>query len=588
MNFLETSGSMARGFVILTLLAFAAEGNRMDWDREEWTWLIVSAGILAFIAAYGIGANDVANAFATSVGAKAITVKQAVLFASVFEFCGAVLMGSSVSKTIRKGIADVSCFEDNPGLLIYGMTCVILAVSVWLLVASYLEMPVSTTHSTVGGIIGMTLMSRGKDCVVWNYTKKDYGNGNTNMGFDEFPWLDGVAEIAVSWLLSPIASGICAAILYAITKYGILVQKRSYLLARIFFPFIVAFTAGVNTTFWIVKGTKGRPKRFRTHRYVRESKNGALASTIEVAAIVAACCFGVALLLLIPISKWVEAECPDEPSAKAIEDDDDVEKDLAKDAEVKKGEVDDVELTIQDGSAKTLPVAPAEAQATGAVGYVTGELNKDPHAVLRQDSVVGNMHAHAARYDPKTEGFFRYVQVFTAMVDSFSHGANDVANAMGPFAAAYVAWKKGKVEKEHDLKDNMTWILALGGAGIVVGLATYGYKIMTAMGVKLAAVTPSRGYCIELGAAFVIIYGTAQGWPLSTTHCQVGATVAVGLFEGYEGVNGKLLAKTAFGWVITLVVVGLTTALLVGPSPEPLKDEYCGDWCLVDNRGGCA
>ena len=98
------------------------------------------------------------------------------------------------------------------------------------------------------------------------------------------------------------------------------------------------------------------------------------------------------------------------------------------------------------------------------------------------------------------------------------------------------------------------------------------------MGVKLVSITPSRGYCIELGAAFVIIYGTAQGWPLSTTHCQVGAIVAVGLFEGTGGVNLKLFAKTCFGWFITLVVVACTTAILVGPSPEPLKKDYCADW----------
>ena len=210
-----------------------------------------------------------------------------------------------------------------------------------------------------------------------------------------------------------------------------------------------------------------------------------------------------------------------------------------------------------------------------AASYVTSELNKDPHSSLTSDNVVGGIHSNARVYDPKTEAFFRYVQVFTAMVDSFSHGANDVANAMGPFAAAYVAWNRGRVNDSADLHNAMTWILAIGGAGIVVGLATYGYKIMTAMGVKLVAVTPSRGYCIELGAAFVIIYGTAQGWPLSTTHCQVGATVAVGLFEGTAGVNKPLLLKTLFGWVITLVVVGATAAILVGPSPEPLKPLYC-------------
>ena len=128
---------------------------------------------------------------------------------------------------------------------------------------------------------------------------------------------------------------------------------------------------------------------------------------------------------------------------------------------------------------------------------------------------------------------------------------------MGPFAAAYLAYKKGEVRSKQEMPSEvMLWILALGGAGIVVGLATYGYKIMNAMGVKLTAITPSRGTCIELGAAFVIIYGTGQGWPLSTTHCQIGATV----------------------------VVGTTTALLVGPSPEPLKGEYCDNYCQVNSR----
>ena len=129
----------------------------------------------------------------------------------------------------------------------------------------------------------------------------------------------------------------------------------------------------------------------------------------------------------------------------------------------------------------------------------------------------------------------------------------------------------------------MYWILAIGGLGISVGLATYGYKIMSAIGVKLTTITPSRGYCIELGAAFVIIFGTTQGWPLSTTHCQVGATVGVGLFEAKKGnfcagVNLRVLAMCVIGWVITLAVVGFTTAVLVGPSPEPMRDMYCAGW----------
>lgn len=89
------------------------------------------------------------------------------------------------------------------------------------------------------------------------------------------------------------------------------------------------------------------------------------------------------------------------------------------------------------------------------------------------------------------------------------------------------------------------------------------------VGTKLAVITPSRGYCIELGAAFIIMIGTTQGWPLSTTHCQVGATVGVGLFEGRGGVNSAMLVRIMGGWIGTLVIVGLSTALVMGPNPEP-------------------
>ena len=164
---------------------------------------------------------------------------------------------------------------------------------------------------------------------------------------------------------------------------------------------------------------------------------------------------------------------------------------------------------------------------------------------------------------------FKYVQVFTAIVGSFSHGANDIANAMGPFAAIWITYEKNMVPgSKEDIGDSMYWILVFGGVGLVLGMATYGYKIMSAMGVKLVAVTPSRGFAIELGAAFVVLYGSTQGWPLSTTHCQVGAIVGVGLFEGEKGVDKTILLKTCLGWVLTLLVCALGAALLVGPNPE--------------------
>ena len=121
-----------------------------------YTWIVVAGGIFSFVAAMGIGANDVANAFATSVGSKSLTMKEAVVLASIFETSGALLMGSHVTKTIRKGIADYECFEDDPGALMYGSMCVCFSVGMWLFIASRYEMPVSTTHSCVVGMIGMT------------------------------------------------------------------------------------------------------------------------------------------------------------------------------------------------------------------------------------------------------------------------------------------------------------------------------------------------------------------------------------------------------------------------------------------------
>ena len=168
----------------------------------------------------------------------------------------------------------------------------------------------------------------------------------------------------------------------------------------------------------------------------------------------------------------------------------------------------------------------------------------------------------------KLREVFKYLQIFTASCDAFSHGANDVANAVGPFAAIYLIYREnGNLKKKVDMEADAYWILGLGGIGIAFGLIIYGKKIIYAIGNKLCKITPSRGACIELGSALVIIAGSRLKIPLSTTHCQVGATIGVGLLENrslkkIEGVNFYILRKTAFGWIITCVIVGITSGLL--------------------------
>ena len=439
---------------------------------HQFEWIVAVGAILAFCASYGIGANDVANAFATSVGSGALKIKHAIPLAAVCEFSGSLFMGSHVVKTIRKGISDQECFVDDPGLLMYGCLCVIASVASWLIVASYFEMPVSTTHSCVGGMIGMTMVARGSNCVTWLAKS------------NEFPYVKGVVAIIISWLLSPIISGLFASAMFYVLRLFILRSKDSYKRIQYGFPLLVASTFTINTFFIVYKGAK----------FLK------LADTPlwKACAISFGTGGGLGILSYFFVNPLI---------FKNVE-----------------------ERTVEN--------------------------------FCHTDESVQSIHDNAEVFDTKTEDSMRYLQILTACCDSFAHGANDVANSIGPFAAIYTIYKSGEVAKKSDMGNDAYWILSLGAVGIVVGLATYGYKILEALGTKMAKLTPSRGICIELGAASVIILGSRLGWPLSTTHCQVGATVGVALFEGIGGVNWKLLSKTIAGWVLTLVVVGSTTAFL--------------------------
>ena len=462
-------------------------------------WIVITGGFFAFFAATGIGANDAANAFATSVGSKALTLRQAVILASIFETAGAVLMGSHVTDTIRKGIADYRCFEDDAYLLMYGCMWVILSVGIWLFTASYFEMPVSTTHSCVGGIIGMTMALKGSSCVIW------YKSVET------FPYIGGVVGIVMSWFLSPIFSGIIAAIVFAITRTFVLRKDFNSLRINLAYPLLIGSTMVINTFFIIYKGAKGL---------------GLDKTPVDVAFLVS---FGIGILsglITIPIVPRLKRYV----SKKLDNSTNDIELNNIEDEITENKD----EFNITDDS----------------------ELNR-----------VVALHSNAEKFNPKTEEVFKYLQIFTAICDSFSHGANDVANAIGPFAALFTIYmSNGVLDKKSSMGDDAYWILGLGGVGIAIGLLVYGKKITYAIGEKLVKITPSRGVSIELSSALVIITGSRLKIPLSTTHCQVGATVGVGLLENiknFSGINCKMFYKIALGWIVTCVIVGLTSALLV-------------------------
>jgi len=489
------------------------------WD--DYTWIVVLGAFMAFFTAYGIGANDVANAFASSVGSKALTLKQAVIIAGIFEFGGAVLLGSEVTDTVRKKIADREAFEDDPELLMYGMLSVLAATGIWLLLASFLELPVSTTHSVIGGIIGMSLTAKGSDAVVWYEFDDDA---------DFLKKFKGVVPVIASWVISPVLSGVFAVILFWGTRTFVLRHANSLDRTIIFFPILVGITIAINLYFIIYKGFSrkvkwpGEDEKVKLSEHLGDGFASLIAWGVGL---------GVGVILYFVAGPWLKKQgIAAGERAEAL---------------------GSVKNTEKEGLEK--PEA-AEEEHHSALDKIEG-LNHDVHKVIKEDNTVGSIHDSAEKFAIETEEVFKYLQVFTAMCDSFAHGANDVANSIGPFAAIYGIYRKEELEKKVATPE---WILALGGFGIVVGLGTYGYNIIRAIGVKLTKITPSRGYAIELGSATTIVLGSVYGIPLSTTHCQVGATVGVGLLEGGKGVNGLLFLKVISGWILTLIVVGFTAA----------------------------
>jgi PiT family inorganic phosphate transporter len=192
------------------------------------------AAVFGLFMAWGIGANDVANAMATSVGSKALTIRQAILVAAVFEFLGAVLAGGAVTSTIRKGIVDAEPLTGSPELLIYGMLAALLAAGTWLLIASRKGWPVSTTHSIVGAIVGFAAVGIGVDAVQWGK----------------------VGTIVMSWVVSPLTAGFIAYLIYRSVQRLILSQEDPLARARRYVPVYIFFAAFTITLVTILKGLK--------------------------------------------------------------------------------------------------------------------------------------------------------------------------------------------------------------------------------------------------------------------------------------------------------------------------------------------
>ena len=411
----------------------------MEIIAEYGTILLALAVIFGLYMTWGIGANDVANAMGTSVGSGAITVKQAIVIAAIFEFTGAFIAGGNVTSTIRKGIVDPTSIADQPEILLFGMLAALLAAGVWLMIATARGWPVSTTHSIVGALVGFTVAGIGIDAVHWGK----------------------IGQIAASWVISPALGGFLAYMLMMSIRKFILDTEHPFISARRWGPvyvFMVGFIISLVTLF---KGLKHLN----------------LEMTIPMS-FLAALIFGV----IIAVIGWVL---------------------------IQKVEIDP-------------------------------EADRDYHFA-------------------SVEKIFVPMMIFTACAMAFAHGSNDVANGIGPLAAvASIIRSGGEMAQTSELP---LWILVMGGIGIVVGLATMGYRVMQTIGTRITQLTPSRGFCATLAAAATVVLASRTGLPVSTTHIAVGAVIGVGMARGVGAIDLRVIGGIIVSWVITLPAGGILAAL---------------------------
>ena len=387
--------------------------------------ILISAIFLGFFSAYGVGANDVANAMGTSVGSKVLTVKQAILIAAVFEFLGAFLAGGGVTQTIRKGVIDPELFADNLDIFIYGMISALFASGVWLLIASLRGWPVSTTHTIVGAIVGFGIYTLGMDKINWSV----------------------VGNIGLSWITSPLSSALVAGVFYYICKEFIIKKQTRYepLIVN-FYIFLAGFAISLITV------TKGLKNIFKQQGFAPTFGDSVLISVVA------------ALVFTFIFYTFFR--------------------------------------------------------------YKFKHTTRNPEAQ------------------------FAYLMVFTSCAVAFAHGSNDVANAIGPLAAVNQATSQ-LLNQPYSLETPL-WILFLGAAGIVVGLATLGYRVMKTIGEKIVTLSPSKGFSAQLAAALTVVIASQLNMPVSTTHTLVGAVIGIGLVEGVSSINLKSVQTIVMSWIITL------------------------------------
>jgi len=466
------------------------------------TALLIVILLTGFYMAWNIGANDVANAMGTSVGSGALTLRGAVILASILEFSGAFFFGSHVSKTMQSGIINADLFANDPRILVYGMLAALAAAGLWLQIASYYGWPVSTTHSIVGAIVGFGAVVGGLEAIYW---KK-------------------VAFIISSWILSPILGGILGYYIFSMLRKKIFYALNPLEAARRLTPYIVFVVVSVLALVLVFEGLRN------LHFDLSLMQKGFL--TLGMALLGA----GISYLLVRRIA----------PQRQTVL------------APVSSSYGEDVTHSLERARKHLQKVS---TSTSGELQYHVGLLVEEVKGIEQTIQQKSEVNINRSEY-LKVEKIFGYLQIMSACMMAFAHGANDVANAIGPLSAAVAILTTGIYAVDAPVP---TWALALGGVGIVIGLATWGWRVIETIGKKITELTPSRGFAAEFGAATTIVLASRLGMPISTTHTLVGAVLGVGFARGLEAVNLTTTRDIIISWLVTVPLGAIIAIVLFYP-----------------------
>lgn len=501
-------GLLAINIVIFVFWAYDFVGPQAN------TAILLITIAFAVFMAFNIGGNDVANSFGTSVGAGTLSMKQALVVASVFEVSGAVLAGGEVTDTVRSGIVDLNAIHGlNPMEFAFIMMSALLGAAVWLLVATRMGWPVSTTHSIVGGIVGAAL-------TVGFITGKG--------GWSMVQW-DQIGQIAVSWVLSPLLGGLVAFLLFSGIKNSILVyndkaskqlqaihQEKADLKAQHRDDFEklpeheqISYTNAMLRDATTMRDNDWTPDDLESEYFRKLVHIESKVDDVRTHRALEAWVPGLAALGSIVISAMM--------LFKGLKN-----------------------LHLGLSSLDNFLIMGMIATAVWLAVYIFARTLK------RQD------------LDRSTFLLFSWMQVFTAAAFAFSHGSNDIANALGPFVAILDVLRTNEISSESGVP---LAVMTTMGIALISGLWFIGRFVIKTVGSGLTEIHPASGFAAELSAAVVVMIASLLGLPVSSTHILIGAVLGVGIVN--RAANWNLMKPIGLAWVITLPAAAGISAITV-------------------------